>query len=42
MGKLDLSTLDQLGMPIWLAMAVLDPAAPCGIAYLPDTYVMRI
>ena len=42
MGRLDLSTLGRLGIPIWLAMAVLVPGAPCGIAYLPDTYVLRI
>ena len=41
-GRLDLSITGRLGIPIWLAMAVLDPGAPWGIAYLPDTYVMRI
>jgi len=41
-GKLDLSASGTLGIPIWLAAAVLDPAAPWGIAYLPDTVVMRI
>jgi len=45
-GRLDLSALpiprNGLGMPFWIAMAVIDPAAPIGIAYLPDTYVMRL
>ena len=45
-GVLDLSSLpipkNGLGMPLWIAMAVLDPLAPCGMAYLPDTYVMRL
>jgi hypothetical protein len=42
-GKLDLRLLPPLGgLPIWIAMAVIDPAAPNGIAYLPDTIVFRI
>jgi len=42
-GTLDLSGLPpKLNMPFWMALAVLDPAAPNGIAYLPDTYVMRL
>jgi len=42
-GSLDLSTLPKLGgVPIWIAVAVLDAAAPDGMAYLPDTYVFRI
>ena len=45
-GSLDLSGFKipntGLGQPIWIAVAVLDPKAPCGIAYLPDTYVMRL
>ena len=45
-GVLDLSTLpipkNGLGMPFWMAMAVIDSQAPSGIAYLPDTYVMRL
>jgi hypothetical protein len=28
--------------PVWIVWAVLDPTAPCGIAYLPDTYVLRV
>lgn len=43
---LDLSRLAMpqkgLGIPIWIAVVVLDPLAPTGVAYLPDTYVMRI
>ena len=30
------------GFPVWIAVAVLDPAAPQGFAFLPDTFVMRI
>jgi len=43
-GRLDLSSVltAPLGIPIWIVMAVLDTKAPLGIAYLPDTYVMRI
>lgn len=41
-GKLDLSLLPKLGIPIWIAVAVLDPAAPSGIAFIPDVRVMRI
>jgi len=45
-GQLDLSLLSLppsgLGIPFWIAMAVLDPKAPSGIAYLPDTFVMRL
>jgi hypothetical protein len=41
-GTLDLSAFGPLGIPMWLAAAVLDPAAPWGIAYLPDSVVMRI
>ncbi|MBN2492477.1 MAG: hypothetical protein JXQ29_16635 [Planctomycetes bacterium] len=42
-GRIDLGKLPvplPLNLSMWLAVAVLDPAAPCGIAYLPDTYVM--
>jgi len=39
---LDLSSIPRLGVPLWIAWAVLDPSAPFGIALLPDTYVMRI
>jgi hypothetical protein len=41
-GSLDLSIIPQLGMPAWIAWLIYDPAAPGGIAYVPDTYVMRI
>jgi len=42
-GSLDLNSLPKLGgVPLWIAVAVLDPAAPNGIAYLPDTIVFRI
>ena len=42
-GTLDLRALPpRLNMPVWMALAVLDPGAPNGIAYLPDTYVMRL
>lgn len=30
------------GFPVWIAVAVLDPKAPDAIAYLPDTYVIRL
>ena len=30
------------GIPIWIAMVVLDPQAPGGIRYIPDTYVIRL
>jgi hypothetical protein len=41
-GYLDLSMTSGLGVPIWMAWIVLDPAAPLGIAYVPDTYVLRV
>jgi len=41
-GSIDVSKLPGLGIPIWIAMAVLDSKAPSGIAYLPDTYVMTL
>ena len=45
-GSLDLSMFPipaaGLGQPIWIVMAVLDPKAPSGFAYLPDTYAMRL
>lgn len=31
-----------LGVPVWIAVMIMDPSAPSGIAYMPDTYVMRI
>lgn len=39
---LDLSSIGTLGIPLWIAWAVLDPASPTGFAYLPDTWVMRV
>ena len=42
-GTIDLRALPpKLNIPVWMALAVLDPQAPNGIAYLPDTYVMRL
>jgi len=44
-GGIDVSSVaggGKLNATIWLAMVVLDPTAPWGIAYLPDTYVMRL
>jgi len=45
-GFLDVSSLwrpaNGWGIPVWIAMAVVDPNAPTGLAYLPDTYVMRL
>jgi len=41
-GGLDLTGIPQLGIPAWIAWIIYDPAAPGGIAYVPDTYVMRI
>ncbi len=45
-GTLDLTSLSPppggFGVPLWIALAVLDANAPSGIRYLPDTHVMRI
>lgn len=41
-GTLNLNAFAPAGRPIWIAWMVLDPKAPLGIAYMPDTYVMRI
>jgi hypothetical protein len=41
-GVLDASTIPKLGYPFWIAVAVLDPKAPLGIAFLPDVRVVRI
>jgi hypothetical protein len=45
-GELDLAPLNPppggIGTPLWMALVVLDPQAPAGVRYLPDTYVMRI
>jgi hypothetical protein len=41
--RFDVSALPKLGgLPIWFAVAVLDPKAPNGVAYLPDTEVLRL
>lgn len=41
-GRLDMSLLPTFGWPFWLQLVVLDPAAPGGIAYIPDPYVIRL
>lgn len=45
-GLLDLRPLKRppggFGIPIWIALLVLDPLTPTGIKYIPDTWVMRI
>jgi hypothetical protein len=41
-GFLDMSKIGTLGIPLWIAWVILDPKAPLGIAYMPDTHVMRI
>jgi len=45
-GLLDLTPLKLppggAGIPLWIAMVVLDPRVPGGVAYLPDTFVMRL
>jgi len=38
-GKIDLRLFPDTGLRMWIAVAVIDPAAPSGIAYLPDTDV---
>jgi hypothetical protein len=40
--RLNLSPVGSIGIPCWIAWLVIDPNAPLGIAYIPDTYVMRI
>ena len=40
--RLDTSQLGPIGLPLWFAMVVIDPLAPEGIAYILDTYVMRL
>ena len=42
MASLNVSSLPKLGIPIWIAVIVMDAQAPNGIAYIPDTYVMRL
>lgn len=42
LGRIDLGAVGKLGVPIWLQLIVLDPAAPEGIAYIPDPFVMRV
>lgn len=39
---LDLRSVRRLGVPCWIAWIVIDPAAPGSIAFIPDTFVMRI
>jgi hypothetical protein len=41
-GLIDVSSLPPVDVPVWMALGVLDPRAPCGLAFLPDTYVMRL
>ena len=41
-GALNFNLLPSLGIPMWIAVLVLDPAAPGGIAYIPDTYVFKL
>ncbi|MBN2491420.1 MAG: hypothetical protein JXQ29_11285 [Planctomycetes bacterium] len=41
-GLIDASSLPPVDVPLWIALAVLDPQAPCGLAFLPDTCVMRL
>lgn len=42
-GVLDLGALGPTGgLPVWIALLVLDPNAPLGIAYIPDTQVIRV
>lgn len=40
--QIDVSSLPPVDVPIWMALGVLDQTAPCGLAFLPDTYVMRL
>lgn len=42
---LDLSAIPKppaLRIPVWIAVVILDPQAPSGIAYIPDTWVMQV
>lgn len=42
-GSMDLSSLPNTGgRPIHIAMVVIDVSAPSGIAFIPDTYVLRM
>ena len=45
-GLLDIGRLNPpgggFGIPIWIALVVVDASAPTGIKYIPDTWVMRI
>jgi hypothetical protein len=38
-GKIDLTLFPNTGVRMWIAVAIIDAAAPSGIAYLPDTDV---
>lgn len=40
-GGLDFSSLPSIGLPMWISVLVLDPKAPNGIAYIPDTFVFK-
>jgi hypothetical protein len=40
--QIDVSSLPPVDVPIWMALGVLDPKAPCGLAFLPDTCVLRL
>lgn len=40
--RIDLAPFGQLNRVVHLAWAVLDPNAPLGIAYLPDTYPLKL
>jgi hypothetical protein len=42
LATIDTSLLGKLNTPLWIAVAILDPQAPLGVAYLPDTYVLRL
>lgn len=39
---LNLSAFPRFGVPCWVSWVVFDRAAPSGIAYIPDPYVIRI
>jgi len=45
-GAVDVAALHPppggFGIPTWIAMVVLDPKAPGGVKYVPDTVVMRL
>jgi hypothetical protein len=42
-GVLDTSGVAPLnGLTVWIALVVLDVGAPDGVAFIPDTYVMKL